>query len=191
MQTRDYTYVGPSVHRIFKFFFFDTAPAQLSKTVLSRILGVQLFLLSILFNSYFGKSTRNITFLKIQLFSFCHHGLQEMPSWSSRYAIMDFKVCHHGHQGTPSLSPWYAMRDFMICHDGLHGMPSWTSRFAIEDFKVSHQGLQGLPSRPSRFAIKAFKVCHHGLQGMPSWTITCHLTFWSCLFSSCVHSCRI
>merc|ERR1712208_148569 len=61
----------------------------------------------------------------------CYHGLQGMPSWTSRYAIMDFKTCHHG----------------------LQDMPSWTSRYAIMDFKVCHHGLQGMPSRTSRYAI--------------------------------------
>ena len=32
-------------------------------------------------------------------FKVCHHGLQGMPSWTSKYAIMDFKVCHCRLQG--------------------------------------------------------------------------------------------
>merc|ERR1712159_629348 len=79
-------------------------------------------------------------------FKVCHHGLQGMPSWTSRYAIMDFKVCYHGLQDMPSWSSRYAIMEFKVCHHGLQGMPSWTSRYAIMDFKVSHHGLQGMPS---------------------------------------------
>merc|ERR1712121_55905 len=58
-------------------------------------------------------------------FKVCHHGLQGMPSWTSRYAIMDFKVCHHGLQGMPSWTSRDAIMDFKVCHHGLQGMPSW------------------------------------------------------------------
>ena len=35
-----------------------------------------------------------------------------MPSWTSRYAIMDFKVSHHGFQGMPSWISRYAIMDY-------------------------------------------------------------------------------
>ena len=37
-----------------------------------------------------------------------------MPSWTSRYAIMDFKVCHHGLQGMPSWPSRYAIMDYYL-----------------------------------------------------------------------------
>ena len=63
-------------------------------------------------------------------FKVCHHGLQGVPSWTSRYAIMDFKVCHHGLQGMPLWTSRYAIMDFKVCHYRFQGMPSWTTRFA-------------------------------------------------------------
>ena len=99
-------------------------------------------------------------------FKVCHHGDWGMPSWTSRYVIMDFEVCHHGHQV----------------------MPMWTSRYVIIVFEVCHHCLQGMPSLSARYAIIVCEVCHDGLHGVPSWTMTCHQTFWSCLFSSCVHT---
>merc|ERR1712208_195415 len=67
-----------------------------------------------------------------------------MPSWTSRYALMDFKVSPHGLQSMPLWTSRYAIMDYKVCHHGLQGMPSWTTRYAIMDYKVCHQRFQGM-----------------------------------------------
>ena len=47
------------------------------------------------------------------------------------FLLLDYKVCFDGLQGMPSWASRYAIIGCKVCHHELQGMPSWTLRYAI------------------------------------------------------------